>query len=143
MAKELYVGHLPYEATNDDLRRLFSVAGTVTSVHIITDPVSGKSKGCGYVRMSSEAELQEAIDCLDGALMENLAITVSIARPQKPQPAGNQPGTPRRKGPAGKTGSPRGADAAAPRKPAAKPAPPARSAKPAPSRGRRPPTGKG
>lgn len=96
MAKELYVGHLPYEATNDDLRRLFSVAGTVTSVHIITDPVSGKSKGCGYVRMSSEAELQEAINCLDGALMEGLQITVSIARPQKPQPAGKKQGPPRR-----------------------------------------------
>lgn len=85
MAKELYVGHLPYSATAEDLRKLFSVAGTVTSVHIITDPASGKSKGCGYVRMSSEAELQEAIECLDGALMENLIISVSIARPQKPQ----------------------------------------------------------
>lgn len=89
MAKELYVGHLPYEATQDDLRRLFSVAGTVTSVHIITDPATGKSKGCGYVRMASEEELQEAIECLDGALMENRVITVSIANPQKqaPKPA--------------------------------------------------------
>lgn len=95
MAKELYVGHLPFEATNDDLRRLFSVAGTVTSVHIITDPISGKSKGCGYVRMSSEAELKEAIDCLDGALMDNMTISVSIARPQKEQPP-NRPGASRR-----------------------------------------------
>ncbi len=88
MAKELYVGHLPFEATNDDLRRMFSVAGTVTSVHIITDPVTGKSKGCGYVRMASEDQLQEAINCLDGALMENRVISVSIARPQKPQASG-------------------------------------------------------
>ena len=87
MAKELYVGHLPYEATNDDLRRMFTVAGEVTSVHIITDPVTGKSKGCGYVRMASEEQLQEAIDCLDGALMENRIITVCIATPQKPQKA--------------------------------------------------------
>ncbi|MGE3260005.1 MAG: RNA-binding protein [Geobacter sp.] len=146
MAKELYIGHLPYEATNDDLRRLFSVAGTVTSVHIITDPVSGKSKGCGYVRMSSEEELQEAIDCLDGALMEGLQITVSIARPQKPQTAGNQPGKPRRKGPAPKSGGPRSAEGAAARKPApktAQPAPPATRARPTTSRGRRTPTGKG
>jgi RNA recognition motif-containing protein len=85
MAKELYVGHIPYEATNDDLRRLFSVAGEVTSVHVITDPVTGKSKGCGYVRMATEEQLTEAIECLDGALMENLVISVSIARPQKPQ----------------------------------------------------------
>lgn len=83
MAKELYVGHLPYETTPDDLRRLFSVAGTVTSVHIITDPVTGKSKGCGYVRMAGEEQLKEAIDCLDGALVENMTITVSIANPPK------------------------------------------------------------
>lgn len=83
MAKELYVGHLPYEATADDLRRMFSVAGTVTSVHIITDPETGKSKGCGYVRMADEAQLLEAIECLDGALMENRVIAVSIANPQK------------------------------------------------------------
>lgn len=85
MAKELYVGHLPYETTPDDLRKLFSVAGTVTSVHIITDPVSGKSKGCGYVRMAAEEELKEAIDCLDGALVDNMTITVSIANPPKQQ----------------------------------------------------------
>lgn len=146
MAKELYIGHLPYEATNDDLRRLFSVAGTVTSVHIITDPVSGKSKGCGYVRMSSEEELQEAITCLDGALVEGLQITVSIARPQKPQAAGGRPGPARRKGPAPKSGGPRSAEGAAARKPApktAQPAPPATKARPSTSRGRRPPTGKG
>ena len=88
MAKELYIGQMSYEATEDDLRRTFSVAGTVTSVHIITDPVTGKSKGCGYVRMSSDAELQEAIDCLDGALLIDRVISVSIARPQKPKPAG-------------------------------------------------------
>lgn len=85
MAKELYVGHLPFETTTDDLRRLFSVAGTVTSVHIITDPVSGKSKGCGYVRMAEEAQLKEAIDCLDGALLGDMIITVSIANPPKQQ----------------------------------------------------------
>lgn len=98
MAKELYVGHLPYEATNDDLRRMFSVAGTVTSVHIITDPVTGKSKGCGYVRMASEDQLQEAIDCLDGALMDNMIISVSIAKPQKPQVSGAAANRGRNKG---------------------------------------------
>lgn len=122
MAKELYVGHLPYEATNDDLRRMFSVAGTVTSVHIITDPVSGKSKGCGYVRMSSEAELQEAIDCLDGALMENLTITVSIARPQKPEPPGQQPGKPRKPGGSRKPATPSRPEAAQKKSRSAKPA---------------------
>lgn len=145
MAKELYVGHLPYEATNDDLRRLFSVAGTVTSVHIITDPVSGKSKGCGYVRMSSEAELQEAINCLDGALMGDMVISVSIARPQKPQQPGSKPRSQRRSGPAAAGGSQRSAEAA----PARKPAPKAGKKTPTapvsrPTKGHRPPRpGKG
>jgi len=85
MGKELYVGHISYEATEDDLRRTFSVAGAVTSVHIITDPVTGKSKGCAYVRMATEEEAREAIDCLDGALMGSLQISVSVARPQKKQ----------------------------------------------------------
>ncbi len=92
MAKELYVGHMPYEATEDDLRRMFAVAGTVTSVHIITDPETGKSKGCGYVRMSSEAEVKEAIECLDGALMIDRVITVSVAVPQKPKTQKPAPG---------------------------------------------------
>lgn len=89
MAKELYVGHLPYETTADDLRRLFSVAGTVTSVHIITDAATGKSKGCGYVRMAAEEQLQEAIECLDGARVGDRVIAVSIANPPKVvKPAG-------------------------------------------------------
>lgn len=85
MGKELYVGHMSYQATEDDLLRLFSVAGTVTSVHIITDPESGRSKGCGYVRMSSEAEMKDAVETLDGALLIDRVITVSEARPQKPK----------------------------------------------------------
>ena len=80
MCRELYVGSLPYETTEDDLRRLFAVAGTVQSVHLITDPVSGKSKGCGYVKMTTESEAKEAINSLDGARFENRLITVSIAR---------------------------------------------------------------
>lgn len=99
MRRELYVGSLPYETTEDDLRRLFSVAGTVQSVHLITDPISGKSKGCGYVKMTTVAEAIEAINCLDGAKVENRLITVSEAREQKPQkppqrPGGNRPRRP-------------------------------------------------
>jgi RNA recognition motif-containing protein len=85
MKKELYVGNLSYDATEDDLRRVFAVAGTVTSVHIIVDKDTGASKGCAYVRMANEEELAEAIDCLDGALVGDRIMTVSIARPQKPQ----------------------------------------------------------
>lgn len=95
MGRELYVGHIPYEMTEDDLRRTFTVAGRVTSVHIITDPVTGKSKGCAYVRMSSAGEAVEAIECLDGALLGEMKISVSEAVPQKKQ--AHPPGGGRRK----------------------------------------------
>ena len=85
MGKELYIGHMSYQATEEDLLKLFSVVGTVTSVHIITDPESGKSKGCGYVRMATEAEMKDAVETLDGALLIDRVITVSEARPQKPK----------------------------------------------------------
>lgn len=84
MGRELYVGNLPYEATEDDLRRLFAVAGTVSSVHLITDPQSRQSKGCGYVKMATAEAAKEAINSLDGALLMHRLITVSEARPQKP-----------------------------------------------------------
>lgn len=84
MKKELYVGNLSYDVTEDDLRRVFAVAGTVTSVHIISDSETGASKGCAYVRMAHEDELKEAIESLDGALLGDRLMAVSIARPQKP-----------------------------------------------------------
>ncbi len=92
MRRELYVGNIPYEATEDDLRRLFAVAGTVSTVHLISDPVSRKSKGCGYVKMATADAAREAINSLDGALFMSRLITVSEARPQKPQerPSGNK-----------------------------------------------------
>jgi RNA recognition motif-containing protein len=95
MGRELYVGHIPYEATEEELRRTFSVAGAVTSVHIITDPATGKSKGCAYVRMATAEEAREAIDCLDGALLGDLVVSVSEARPQKKHPSGGLKGKPR------------------------------------------------
>ena len=116
--KELYVGHMSYEATEDDLRRLFTVAGTVTSVHLITDRDTGEFKGCGYVRMATVEEAQEAIETLDGALLRKRPITVSLARPQKPAPRpggrggkggpGNRPGTGRGKGSPAASGPSRG-----------------------------------
>lgn len=92
MGKELYVGRLPYEATEYELERLFSVSGRVTSIHLITDPATGEFKGCGYVRMSTEAEAKDAIASLDGALLGGKTITVSEARPQKQQQAGGYKG---------------------------------------------------
>ncbi len=86
MSKELYVGNLPFEATEADVSNLFAVAGRVTSIHLITDQKTGLSKGCGYVRMSTEKEAREAVSLLDEAYLINRQITVSIARPQKQAP---------------------------------------------------------
>ncbi|RNC69062.1 MAG: RNA-binding protein [Desulfuromonadales bacterium] len=83
MGRELYVGNISYEASENDLWRLFSVAGTVSSIHLITDPQTGQFKGCGYVKMASIEEAKEAINSLDGALLNNRLITVSEAKPPK------------------------------------------------------------
>jgi RNA recognition motif-containing protein len=92
MSKDLYVTHLPPEYGEAELRRLFSVAGTVSYIHLVTDPKTGQSKGCAYVKMSSEREAKEGIDCLDGARIESHTLAVKIALPQKPK----APGTGRR-----------------------------------------------
>lgn len=96
MGRELYVGSISFEATESDIRRLFSVAGTVSTVHLITDPQTGQFKGCCYVKMATADEAKEAIDSLDGALLLNRLITVTEARPQKPKvrPAGGRSGKP-------------------------------------------------
>jgi RNA recognition motif-containing protein len=103
MSKELYVGGISAKATENDLRKLFAVAGTVTSIHLITDYQTGEFKGCGYVKMATDQEAKEAIDTLDGALLIDRVIEVSIARPQKPKvrPAGAGRGKP---GPANRVG---------------------------------------
>jgi RNA recognition motif-containing protein len=83
ISRELYVGSISFKATEEDIHRLFSVAGTVTSIHLITDSATGEFKGCCYVKMATAAEAKEAITTLDGALLIDRIITVSVARPQK------------------------------------------------------------
>ncbi len=85
MRKELYVRHISARATETDIRKLFAVAGTVTSVHMITDPVSGQFKGCAFVGMATVEEAQDALETLDGALLIDRVLIVSEARPQKPK----------------------------------------------------------
>jgi len=84
MAKEIYVGHISENATEEDVWKLFSVMGTVTSVHLIIDPETGEFKRCGYVRMASGINLDEVVETLDGTYLVDREIVVSIARPQKP-----------------------------------------------------------
>lgn len=82
MANKLYVGNLPYSMTADDLRETFSAHGTVQSADVISDRDSGRSKGFGFVEMSSEEEAQAAIDALNGQDVQGRALTVNVARPK-------------------------------------------------------------
>lgn len=83
MGIEVYVGQISGTVTEDEMRKLFSVVGTVASVHLVIDPVSGESRGCGYVRMSTDEEAREAIDLLNGARLGDRQIVVKNAPPKK------------------------------------------------------------
>jgi len=86
MESKLYVGNLSYSTVEDDLRELFSQAGTVTSVAIITDRDSGRSKGFGFVEMANQAEAEAAISKFNGTTLQDRALTVNIARPREERP---------------------------------------------------------
>ena len=88
---KLYVGGIPYRTTEDDLRTAFSEAGEVTSVSIISDRMTGRSRGFGFVEMADEAQAQAAIDRWDGKEFDGRMLSVSMARPQGDRPAGDRP----------------------------------------------------
>ena len=83
MNKKLYVGGLSYDTTEDSLKNGFSEAGTVESVVIIKDRMSGRSKGFGFVEMSSGEEAKKAIDMFDGKEFEGRSIKVNEAKPPR------------------------------------------------------------
>ncbi|MDP2930506.1 MAG: RNA-binding protein [bacterium] len=86
MAKKLYVGGLPYSATDDSLKEMFAQAGTVESAMIIMDRMSGRSKGFGFVEMSTEEEAVKGIELWNGKDMEGRTLTVAEARPMEERP---------------------------------------------------------
>jgi RNA recognition motif-containing protein len=83
MNLKLYVGNLPFGASEEDLRKLFSEAGAVQSVKIVTDSYSGRSRGFGFVEMSSQAEAEKAISLINGKTFMDRTLIVSEAKPQK------------------------------------------------------------
>jgi RNA recognition motif-containing protein len=86
MATKLYVGGLPYATQEDALRDLFAQAGNVTSAVIIMDKMSGRSKGFGFVEMSSDAEAQAAVGMFNEKEFEGRKLTVNEARPMEARP---------------------------------------------------------
>lgn len=85
MGKKLYVGNLAYSVGDRELLDLFGQYGTVDSARVITDRDSGRSKGFGFVEMSSEDEAQQAIDGLNEREFNGRRLTVNEARPQAPR----------------------------------------------------------
>jgi cold-inducible RNA-binding protein len=83
MENKLFVGNMPYNTNEEALKELFSQAGTVESVSIITDRNSGRSKGFGFVEMSTEEEAKKAIEILNEKDFEGRNLVVNIARPRK------------------------------------------------------------
>ena len=83
---KLYVGGIPYRTTEDEMRTAFGECGNVTSVSIISDRMTGRSRGFGFVEMGSEAEAQAAIDRWDGKEFGGRTLSVSFARPQGERP---------------------------------------------------------
>ncbi len=87
MSKKLYVGSISYNTTEDALKAAFEEAGTVESVVIIMDKMTNRSKGFGFVEMSSEEEAQKAIDMFNGKELDGRKIIVNEARPMADRPA--------------------------------------------------------
>jgi RNA recognition motif-containing protein len=83
MPSKLYVGNLAYSVTNDDLQNLFSQAGQVESVAVITDKFSGQSKGFGFVEMSSADDASKAIAQFNESELKGRNIKVSEAKPRE------------------------------------------------------------
>ena len=108
MAKRLYVGGLPYETTDDELKDLFSEAGTVESAKVVTDRYSGRSRGFGFVEMSTDEEAQKAVESMNGKQIGERSITVNEAKPMGERKEGGFGGEGRRGGSRGGFGGDRG-----------------------------------
>jgi RNA recognition motif-containing protein len=83
MNLKLYVGNLPFGASEEDLKKLFSEAGEVQSVKIVTNAYSGRPRGFGFVEMTSQEDAKKAISLLNGKTLMDRTLTVNEARPQK------------------------------------------------------------
>ena len=98
MAKKLYVGNLPYGVTDSDLQQMFEPHGTVQSAQVIMDRDTGRSKGFGFIEMSSDSEATAAISAMHGKEVDGRALTVNEARPREDRGGGGGGGGGRGRG---------------------------------------------
>jgi RNA recognition motif-containing protein len=85
--KRIYVGNLPFSATEDEVRELFGQHGTVNSVNLISDRETGRPRGFGFVEMEEDGA-DSAISALDGTMMGGRSLKVNEARPRESRPRG-------------------------------------------------------
>lgn len=88
MATKLFVGNLSFQTTNSDLESLFAQVGTVASATVIMDKFTGKSRGFGFVEMSTPQEVQQAVERFHGSDLHGRALTVNEAKPQESRGGG-------------------------------------------------------
>ncbi|MEI6755480.1 MAG: RNA-binding protein [bacterium] len=88
MATKLFIGSLAWATNDDSLKEFFSQAGTVVSANVIMDRETNRSKGFGFVEMSSDEEAKAAVDQLNGKELDGRAIVVNEARPREERPRG-------------------------------------------------------
>ncbi len=89
MNKKLYVGNMPYETNQEQIRELFAQAGEVTEVSLITDRETGRPKGFGFVEMATIEGSREAIKRFNGYAMGERSLTVNEARPREDRSGGS------------------------------------------------------
>lgn len=105
---DIYVGNLPYSATEEDIISLFSAHGPVARVKIITDRETGRSKGFGFVTLGDQSQLNAAIEALNGFDYQGRALRVNASEPKAPGQGGGFGGERRSGGPGGRSGGPGG-----------------------------------
>ncbi len=86
MPKRIYVGNLPFSATDDEVRQMFEAYGSVNSVSLITDRETGRPRGFGFVEMESDEDAETAISQLHQSQMGGRSLNVNEARPREPRP---------------------------------------------------------
>ncbi len=96
MDNKLYVGNLPFNTTEEDLRTMFSQAGTVVSVSLIKDRDTGRSRGFAFVEFNTQAEAEKAVSLFNNTPLDNRTLKVNLARPREDSGKFRKPGGNRR-----------------------------------------------